>query len=323
VATRKAFITGIAGFAGSHLAEELLEQGWQVSGSLLRGESRSNLKAIKNDIELVTLDILSEKTCLTKITEKQPTHIFHLAAFASVGKSFEMDRAAYMINIVGTLNMLRAAVKVRRLKKFIFVSSADCYGTFSPVNKTLSEDEPLNPVSPYAISKATAERICRFYQVNRSVPVVIARSFNHSGPRQSDVFVIPSFAKRIAAIESGLQKPLMRVGNLSIRRDLSDVRDIVRGYRLMAERGKTGHIYNLCSGKSVSIQTVLNRLLVHSSKNIKVVGDKTLLRRVDIPILRGDNRKAIKELGFELRYSLGTTLKDSLDYWRKNLKHVG
>lgn len=317
----KAFITGIAGFAGSHLAEELLEHGWQVTGSVLRGESRLNLKAIKSEIELVTLDILNENSCQKKVAAAQPTHIFHLAAFASVGRSFEMDRTAYRINIDGTLNMLRAAMKARRLERFLFVSSADCYGVFRPANKTLSEEQPLNPVSPYAISKVAAEQICRFYHVNHSVPIVIARSFNHSGPRQSDAFVIPSFSKRIAAIEAGLQKPILRVGNLSARRDLSDVRDIVRGYRLMAQKGKLGKVYNLCSGKAVSIQSVLKQLLALSETSIKVKVEKKRLRKVDIPVLRGDNRKAIKDLGFRRRYSLRTTLKDSLDYWRKNLKH--
>jgi len=321
MAAPKAFITGIAGFAGSHLAEELLEHGWSVTGSVLRGESRHNLKAIKNDIELVTLDILNEKSCREKISAARPTHIFHLAAFASVGKSFEMDRQAYRINIDGTLNMLRAAMKAGNLERFLYVSSADCYGVFSPTNKTLSEEESLNPVSPYAISKVAAEQICRFYHGHHAVPIVIARSFNHSGPRQSDAFVIPSFSKRIAAIEAGLQKPILQVGNLSARRDLSDVRDIVRGYRLMAQKGKVGRVYNLCSGRAVSIQSVLKQLLALSESNIKVVVEKKRLRKVDIPVLRGDNRKASKDLGFKLRYSLRTTLKDSLDYWRKNLKH--
>jgi len=213
--------------------------------------------------------------------------------------------------------MLAAAAAAEGLKKFVFVSSSETYGRFRPPGKTLTENHPLNPVSPYGISKAAAEFACHAYAKRFELPVVISRSFNHSGPRQSRDFVIPSFAGQIAAIEKGLAKPVIYVGNLSARRDLSDVRDIVRGYRLLAEKGQTSHVYQLCSGRAVSIQTVLNQLLRLSKRKIKVRTDKTRLRASDIPVLRGDNSLAVRKLGYQVRYSLKQTLLSTLDYWRE------
>jgi len=314
-----AFITGIAGFAGSYLAEELLTCGYKVCGALYPGESTENLRSIIDSIALVKLDILSADRCMAAIPIFKPDYIFHLAALASVGQSFEKERLTFRVNFEGTLNVLQAALRVNNLKRMIFVGSPDCYGIFRPKNKTLTEDHPLNPISPYGISKAAAEQASLFYFRQHDLPVVVARSFNHSGPRQNENFVIPAFAKQIAAIEAGFQKPVLFVGDLSARRDLSDVRDIVNGYRLMAEKGKPGRVYHLCSGKAVSIRKVLDSLLQHSSKKIRVRVDKSRLRKSDIPILRGSNRRAVQELGYKPRYSLQATLKDTLDYWREKI----
>ncbi|UCD63706.1 MAG: GDP-mannose 4,6-dehydratase, partial [Candidatus Zixiibacteriota bacterium] len=227
-----AFITGVAGFAGSHLAEELLNHGYRVAGTLLRGEPVDNIRPRLDDIDLVEADILSEQKLNRVIGKFQPDYIFHLAAFSSVGRSFRNERLVYRVNFYGTLNVLQAALTVRKLRKFVFVSSSDCYGRFTPATRALTEDQPFNPVSPYGVSKAAGEYLCRSYVKWRELPVTIARSFNHSGPRQSEHFVIPSFARQIAAIEKGRAEPVMLVGDLSVRRDISDVRDIVCGYRL-------------------------------------------------------------------------------------------
>ncbi len=314
-----AFITGIAGFAGSYLAEELLAHGYRVCGALYPKESTANLDLVIDDINLVTLDILDPSKCISAVSAVKPDSLFHLAAFASVGRSFDNERLTFRVNFEGTLNVLQAAMQVSGLKRMIFVSTADCYGIFGPKNKTLTEDQPLNPVSPYGISKAAAEQASLFYFRQHGLPVTVARSFNHSGPRQNENFVIPAFSKQIAAIEAGLQKPVVSVGDLSARRDLSDVRDIVRGYRLLAERGRPGRVYHFCSGRAISIQSVLDKLLRLSSKKIRVRLDKARLRKSDIPILRGDNSRSVQELGYAARYSLQVTLKDSLDYWRKKI----
>ena len=316
---RVALITGVAGFAGSWLAEELLTNGFSVCGSVLPGESLDNIAQIKSDLKLTKLDILDSAGCKRVIMKIKPDFIFHLAAFSSVGQSFKHDRLAYRVNLDGTLNMLEASIAYGKLKKFVFTSSADCYGTFKPENKTLTESQPLNPISPYAISKVAAEQASLFYFHHYGLRVNVARSFNHAGPRQNENFVIPSFARQIVDIEMGRQKPVIMTGGLTARRDLSDVRDIVRGYRLLAEKGRPGEVYQFCSGKAHSIEQVLDRLLSLSRVRIKIGTDMNRVRKNDIPLLRGSNRKAVQELGFETRYKLSETLQDSLDYFRTKL----
>ncbi|MCX6834619.1 MAG: GDP-mannose 4,6-dehydratase [candidate division Zixibacteria bacterium] len=315
----RAFVTGIAGFAGSFLAEELLASGFDVSGALYPGESARNIQGIKSDLQLFKLDIRNERKCRELIARLQPDYIFHLAAMASVGKSFRMEKETLHVNLEGTVNMLDAARGAKHLKALLFVSSPEVYGRFRPVNKTLTETQPFEPISPYGISKAAAESVCRHYWHQYGVPVVIVRAFNHNGPRQTDDFAVPAFARQVAMIEAGLQKPVLKVGDLSARRDLSDVRDIVRGYRLAAIKGTPGEVYQLCSGKTVAIKAVVEQLLAMSSKKIRLQVDRNRLRRAEIPILRGSHRKAAQRLGYEVRYRLKDTLADTLDYWRKEV----
>ncbi len=316
---KRAYIRGIAGFAGSYLAQELLEAGYKVSGSLLENESRKNIEDLEADLDLVSLDILNLGNCQAVLHKMKPDVIFHLAAIASVGRSFDQESLTLAVNFQGTLNMLESARQLRRLDSFLFVSSADCYGLFTPQNKTLTEDQPLAPISPYGIAKAAAEQATLYYHRQHSLPAKVARSFNHSGPRQSDSFVIPDFARQIALIEHRLRKPLMRVGDLSAKRDFSDVRDIIKGYRLITEKAAPGEIFQLCSGKAVSIASILKKLLSLSENNIKVETDPKRLRKADLPVLRGSNSKAKRLLRFENRYSLRDTLKDTLDYWRTEI----
>ncbi len=311
-----ALITGIAGFAGSYLAEELLAQGYSVSGTVLKSESLENLQGITKSLKLVTLEVSDAEACRKVIKKIRPDYLFHLAAMASVGKSFGAERATIRVNVEGTLNLLDACRAQTSLKKFILISSADAYGRQQLNGRTLTETAPLEPISPYGISKAAAEYLVQYYQRVYGTPAVIARSFNHTGPRQNDNFVIPNFCRQIALIEAGKQEPVVRVGDLSARRDISDVREIVRGYRLLAENGKPGQVYQLCSGKAESIDHMLQMLLALSERKIKVVKDKSRLRKADIPILKGSNRKAVRELGFTARIPLEETLEATLNYWR-------
>lgn len=315
-----AFITGIAGFAGSYLAEELIAAGFRVSGARYKTESLQNLRGIRKQVDLVSLDILKADKCRQLITKLKPDYVFHLAAMASVGESFSRLTTTFRINCEGTINVLDAASELRGLKSFLFVSSSDIYGLFRPVNKTLTESQPVNPVSPYGISKAAAEQVCRHYFRTQKLPAIMIRAFNHSGPRQTDSFVIPAFARQVAMIEAGLQKPVLKVGDLSARRDLSDVRDIVRGYRLAATKGKPGEVYQLCSGKAVPIQKVVDLLVAGSTRKIRQQVDKTRLRPAEIPILRGSCRKATQQLGYEVRYNLRDTVADTLDFWRNEIE---
>ncbi len=314
-----AFVTGIAGFGGSHLAEELLNHDFSVSGSILKGESTANISKLKSSLQLVDLDVLDPKNLVKTLGKLAPDYIFHLAAVASVGKSFEMENMTYQVNFDGTLNLLQAAKELPKIRKLLFISSSEVYGAFKPAGKTLNEEQPFNPISPYGVSKVAGEYVCQSYAHRFRMPVTIARSFNHSGPRQARDFVIPSFACQIAAIEAGRQDPILKAGDLTVKRDISDVRDIVRGYRLAAQKGKDGRVYQFCSGKAVSIQRILEMLLGFSTVKISVQTDQKRIRKADIPQLRGTFERARKELGWSPEYDLKATLLDTLNYCRAQM----
>lgn len=316
----RVLITGGAGFAGSHLADLALAAGHEVTVTLAPGEGDDNLRHLGRQISRRRFDLKSAASVEKLISSVNPQWVFHLAAFSSVGRSFAAEKETYQINILGTLHLLEAVGQLKRLEKIIIVGSADSYGKFRPVNKTLKEDQPFAPVSPYGISKVAAESIASLHQRQRGVPVVIVRPFNHTGPRQSSVFALPSFCRQIAEIEAGRKKPTLLVGDLSVRRDLSDVRDIARGYLAAAGLGQIGEAYHLCSGRAISIRSALNQLIKMSSRSIKIKVDPARIRPVDIPVLRGDNRKAAKELGYAPRYTLKRTLADCLDYWRERVR---
>ena len=317
--TPTALITGIAGFAGSWLAEELLCHGYRVFGAVLPGELTANLSGVRAGLELFRLDITHLGRCRQLVGRIRPTAIFHLAAYASVGGSVGLEREVFRVNWEGTLNLLEASRELPRLRRFLFVSSPDCYGLFSPKSRILTEDQPLAPVSPYGISKAAAEQTCLFYHRQHGLPVVVARAFNHTGPRQGEQFAVPSFARQIALIEARRARPVVFTGNLDARRDLSDVRDIVRGYRLVVEQGRVGSVYQLCTGRAVAMESVLRQLLKLTRLRVAVRAHSGLVRKIDIPVLRGSNRKAVQEIGYQVRYSLKTTLQDTLNYWRERV----
>jgi GDP-4-dehydro-6-deoxy-D-mannose reductase len=311
-----ALITGVTGFAGSYLAEELLHNGFDVAGTVYNSEPTDNIETIKDRLRLFPLDVLDKTWCRRLVARLRPDYIFHLAAIASVSESFRNETLTFEINFNGTINMLSACVGMKRLKKFVFVGSSDSYGLVGSKGRALTEEQPFNPVSPYGISKAAAEYACRHFFRQHRLPVVIVRAFNHSGPRQNDSYVIPAFARQIAAIEAGRQRPVIKVGDLSARRDLSDVRDVVCGYRLAARKGKAGDVYQLCSGRAVAISRVLEMMLAMSDRVITVKVDRKRMRKSDLPVLRGSRRKATQQLGFRSRYKLKDTLRNTLDYWR-------
>ncbi len=316
----RALVTGAAGFAGSFLCERLISAGFDIYGILGPGETAENIERFLPSIKIERLDITHQQLVHHYMAEVKPDYIFHLAAMASVGQSIQKERMTYNINFFGSLNILEGALaEGKYLKKMVLVGSADSYGTFKPVGKKLKENQPFNPVSPYGISKAAVEYLAQYYFRQHRLPVVIARSFNHTGPRQSDNFAVPSFCRQIARIERGLEKPVIRVGNLSVKRDLSDVRDIADGYYRLALKGKAGEAYHFSSGRAVPIRSVLDGLLKISSKKIKVAIDKNRFRKSDIPILTGDCSKAIRQLGWRRKYPLEDTLRDTLDYWREKI----
>ncbi len=313
---KRAFITGIAGFAGSFLAEELLAQGYIVTGTYLPGESLNRLDAIIDKIEINPLDFAEPDIIPDMIKKIKPQYIYHLAAQPSVGRSFKQPLETYTANFMGSFYLLEAARNLKGLKGFLMVTSADIYGSVKPKEPPLTEDRHLQPVSPYGVSKAAADMMAYQYHKNYDLPVIRVRSFNHSGPRQARGFVITDLSYQIARLERNRARKIIKIGNLSAKRDISDVRDIVHGYRLALERGKPGEVYHLCCGKAYQIKSLMNRLLKMANVEIKTEIDPKLARPTEVPILKGDPSKAEKELGYKRKYSIDDTLRDCLEYYR-------
>ncbi|MDP2627519.1 MAG: GDP-mannose 4,6-dehydratase, partial [Candidatus Rokubacteria bacterium] len=215
---------------------------------------------------------------------------------------------------------------IRGLKispRFLAVGSSEEYGLCYPEELPIKETNPLRPLSPYAVSKVTQDLLGYQYFKSYGLPIIRSRAFNHEGPRRGDVFVTSNFAKQVAEIEAGLREPIMFVGDLKPRRDYSDVRDIVRGYWLLLERGEPGEVYNLCSGRSWAIQQVLDFLLEQSTvKGIQVKTDPARLRPSDVMVLEGDPSRMHKATGWKVEIPFEQTLSELLDYWRRRIPPV-
>jgi GDP-4-dehydro-6-deoxy-D-mannose reductase len=314
--TTKALITGIAGFAGSYLAELLVEKNYEVLGICLACESLENISHLKKEIRWFQGDVTDFDDLGRLVKKTNPDEIYHLAAFSSVGTSFEKPLKTLEVNLLGTLNLLEILRNSKKKTKLLLVGSADVYGKVEKKDLPIKETLPLNPISPYGASKACADILAYQYFKSYGLPVIRARSFNHTGPRQARGFVIPDFASQIAEIEKGYAKPLLKVGNLEAQRDVSDVKDIVSAYYLLMKKGKLGEVYNISSGKSYKIKYLVDYLLHLSEKEIKVVQSQCKKRATDISVLLGDNGKIKKEVGWSPKIPIIKTLKDTLDFWR-------
>lgn len=312
----KALITGIPGFAGSHLARGLFEHGYTVHGTYLPGEDLSRITDLSKKTKLHKLDFLKEKNLDKLLGAVKPNYIFHLAAQPSVGNSFKYPEETIKINFMGTFHLLEAARKFLSLRGLLIVTSSDIYGVIKRKDLPLTEDQKLQPVSPYGISKAACDLMGYQYFKNYGLPVVRVRAFNHSGPGQALGFVVTDLCHQIATLENSRRKPVIKMGNLRAKRDISDVRDIVRGYRLALEKGRPGEVYHLCSGRTNSVAELLKKTLKMTDLKIEVKIDPGLARPTEVPILIGDASKAERKLGYKRRYTIDDTLKDCLDYYR-------
>jgi GDP-4-dehydro-6-deoxy-D-mannose reductase len=240
--------------------------------------------------------------------------VYHLAGWADVGGSWAAPQQAFRVNAEGTLNVLQAALDAGCVRVLV-VSSADVYGIVEEADLPITERHPMRPVSPYAVSKVAADYLGLQAWLGRRLEVVRARAFNHLGPGQSDRFVAAAIASRVAANErdGGDEVP---VGNLAARRDVTDVRDVVRAYRLLAASGEPGEAYNVCSGVDVAISELAERLLAMARRPMHLVVDPDRYRPVDVPVLRGDPSKLQQATGWKPEIPLDVTLQDVLDDWR-------
>ena len=316
---KKALITGITGFAGSYLAECLLStRKYHVSGTYLLAESLGNVGTIRDKLNLIKADLSSEKKVFDIVKETSPQIIFHLAALASPAGSFNNPTETLTNNISLQVNILEAVRKNNLLDtKILVVSSADIYGRVVKEDLPIDEQTPLMPTSPYSVSKIAQDFLGLFYFLSYKLKVVRVRPFNHIGPKQAPHFVVSSFAKQIAEIEKGKREPVLHVGNLDAKRDFTNVKDIVSAYILAIEKGKDGEVYNIGSGISYKISDILSKLIHMSSATIKIEKDEALLRPSDNLELVCDSSKFTKLTGWKPQISITTTLKDTLDYWRK------
>jgi len=289
----RALVTGASGFVA----------GWL----------RRHLEACGDEIVPVdeSIDIADGPALTAKVVASAPDVIYHLAAFSHVGQSWEEPRETFRVNAVGTLELLHAAMACVVPPRVLLVGSAEVYGSVTAADLPLTEASPLRPVSPYAASKVAAEYLGLQAYLGHGLPVMSIRAFNHIGPGQNANFAVPAFARRIIDAQAEGQ-PFLAVGNVSARRDFTDVRDVVRAYRLLAEQGRPGEAYNVCSGQDVSIEEVARRLLALAGADLELRVDPELVRPVEVPVLLGDASKLVAVTGWRPEHDMDETLADVL-----------
>jgi len=295
----KAFVTGASGFVGTHLVAHLGDEGDDVIAPGHDGDG---------------VDVTDAAAVRERIGDERPDAVYHLAALSHVGESWSDPQRFLRVNAEGTLNVLRAAEEAG-VERVLVVGSADEYGKVDPAETPLTEDAPLRPMTPYGASKVAADYLALQAFLGRGLATLRTRSFNHTGPGQSDRFVVSAFARRVVEASAGGVKEL-KVGSLEPVRDFSDVRDVVRAYRLLVERGTPGEAYNVSSGRGRSVHDILDRLLALAETEVEVVPDPELVRPVEVPVLVGDNSKLRRDTGWEPAYDLDATLTAVLDSWR-------
>lgn len=312
---RVALITGIAGFCGSHLAERLLQEGWEVAGIEQPGASTQNLAAILGRLRLYCADLRDREALRQALAEMRPAQVYHLAAVRP--PSDAEWRALFDVNVYGTIHLMEA-VRAECPGATVLVSgSAAEYGLVPAEENPIREETPFRPITPYGVSKVTQEMIAFRYGAAVGLRVIRTRAFNIVGPRQGADLAASAFARQIAAIEAGRQEPVVEVGNLFAQRDFVDVRDAVRAYVLAVEEGTPGAVYNVCSGEARTIAAVLEGLLALSVvRGITVRQDPARVQPADVPLQVGDCRRLREQTGWQPEIPFSQTLRDLLDDWR-------
>jgi GDP-4-dehydro-6-deoxy-D-mannose reductase len=314
----RTLVTGVTGFAGGYLAEALLARGEaDLYGLSRRGEWPAEWRHLAGRVTLSACDLTESAAVERVLRQVRPQRIYHLAGYPHVGQSFHEPDAAWSGNLSATRALYEAVDRWGGRPRILFIGSGLVYGPGDSPEEAQDERCLLRPFSPYAASKAAADLVGYQFTCNPGLDIVRARPYNHVGPRQSPQFAIPHFAKQLAAIERGQAPPVLQTGNLSPRRDLTDVRDMVHAYLLLMDKGRTGEAYNIGSGQTVSIQYVVDRLLALSGLTVEVRQRAELVRAADQAVVRADPTKVRQETGWSPRYPLDQTLRDTLDYWRE------
>ncbi len=316
----RVLVTGIAGFAGSHLADYLLSRGdADVHGTVLPHHATPNLAHCRDRLTLHPVDMCQYTAVEAVLATVKPDRVFHLAARASVPAAWKDPAATLVDNMLMQLNLLRALAALGLSCRVLAVCSADEYGHVDPDDLPIAEDTPLKPANPYAVSKVTQDYLGYQYHVSHGLDIVRVRPFNHIGPRQSEGFVVPDFAAQVARIEVGAQEPTLRVGDLTARRDFSDVRDIVYAYWLALELGRSGAVYNVGSSESHAIREVLDILLAEAGVPIQVDPDPERMRPSDTPEIVSDCTFFKRETGWKPTRVFSDSVRDVLIDWRQRV----
>ena len=321
----KVLITGIAGFVGNHLIEYLtgIEEGdtLDITGADINLDNFHYKD--RNDknarVQTLEIDLRDRKAVDSLINDFRPDIIYHLAAQSSVSYSWKNPIETFEINVSGGVNILESLKKHCPGCKILVACTAEEYGEQENGNgEPITEDFKIYPTNPYAISKSALDFFSTTYQKINNLNIYVSRSFNHTGPGQSDRFVTSDFSRQIAEIEKGLREPEIFVGNINVFRDFLDVRDVISAYKCILDRGKAGEVYNVCSGVKTKISGILDILLSYSStKEIKIVVDKNKLRPIDLKSIYGDNKKLKLDTGWKQNYNIKASLLDTLNWWRK------
>ncbi len=317
----RALITGITGFAGSHLADYILETHPEVEvHGLVRWRSRmENIRHILDRVHLQEADLKDMVSMKKALAEIEPDRIFHLAAQSFVPTSWRCPGETFAINSIGQVNLFEAVLDLGLTPRIQIAGSSEEYGLVHPDEVPMKETNPLRPLSPYAVSKVAQDLLGYQYFMSYGLHVVRTRGFNHTGPRRGEVFICSNFAHQIVEIEKKLRNPVLFVGNLEAKRDFTDVRDTVRAYWLSLEKGEAGEVYNIGTGVAYSAQEILDKLLALTEADVRVEVDPLRLRPSDVMILLSDCSKFRTISGWEPRIPFEQSLQDLLEYWRERL----
>ena len=305
-------ITGVGGFVGAHLARRLRARGDELVGVGLVDSPEATRALLAAELRA---DLTDPAAIAAAVAEARPDAVVHLAAQSSAGRSFEQPVETFRINSAGTWNLLEAVRARAPGARVLAVGTGEVYGP-QPEGSRIAEDAPFAPVSPYALSKAVADAMAEVAAEAHGLDVVRTRSFSHTGPGQTPTFVVPSIARQIAAIERGGAEPVVRVGNLEITRDLSDVRDVVEAYVVLLERGKRGAVYNVGSGRGVKLAEVAAALVARARQPVRLEVDPARMRPADVPYLVADVASIARDTGWTASTPLEITLDDVLEEQR-------
>ena len=299
---KKALIFGAGGFVGPHLTREMASHGYEVYGS-----DRSGVKMPEECVKTYDCDILDAETVKSVIYKVQPTHIINLAAISSVGLSWKIPQQTMEINVCGAVNILEAMREIVPEAKILMIGSSEEY---MPSDQPMNENQPINANNPYGISKVSLEQFSAVYHQRYGLKIYHVRSFNHTGPGQGDNFVIPSWCRQVAEISRSGKPGVLRTGNLEIMRDFSDVRDIVRAYRMVIESDDCEQIYNIGSGRSLHLRELVETITALSEQPVTIEKDPKLYRPIENPVICCDHGKITEALGWEPEHDILDTIRE-------------